>query len=75
MIEFRHVPIWQLIFPGRVAGEVVRALAWLGPEKAGAAIRKLRVKLPPSELAEVASARGRLPTWMAQEISVLVTHG
>jgi len=75
MVEFRHAPNWQLIFPGRAAGEVVRALAWLGPEKAGEAIRKLRVNLPPSELAEVASARARLPNWMAQEISVLVTHG
>src|ERR1700733_9428772 len=75
MIEFRHAPIWQLIFPGRTAGEVVRALAWLGPEKAGEAIQKLRAKLPASELKEVASARSRLPTWMAQEVSALVTHG
>ena len=75
MVEFRHAPIWQLIFPGRAAGEVVRALAWLGPEKAGEAIRKLRAKLPPSELKEVASARSRLPTWMAQEISALVAYG
>ena len=74
-VEFRHAPIWQLIFPGRVAGDVVRALAWLGPEKAGEAIRMLRSKLPASELEEVASARARLPTWMAHEVSALVTHG
>jgi hypothetical protein len=57
IVELRHAPIWQLIFPGRAAGEVVRALAWLGPEKAGEAIRTLRAKLPPSELKAVASAR------------------
>jgi len=74
MVELRHAPIWQLIFPGRAAGEVVRALAWLGPEKAAEAIRKLRIKLPSSELSEVVSARSRLPTWMAQEISALVMH-
>ncbi|MDY7578786.1 hypothetical protein RGU70_10690 [Herbaspirillum sp. RTI4] len=74
MVEFRHAPIWQLIFPGRAAGEVVRARAWLGPEKAGEAIQKLRAKLPPSELKEVVSARSRLPTWMAQEISALVAY-
>ncbi|MHB8255263.1 MAG: DUF6088 family protein [Acidiferrobacter sp.] len=74
IIEFRHAPIWQLIFPGRVAGEVVRALAWLGPGKAGEAIQKLRGRLPPSELKEVTLARSRLPTWMAQEVSALVTH-
>ncbi|QDL38522.1 DUF6088 family protein [Rhodoferax sediminis] len=74
-VEFRHAPIWQLIFPGRAAGDVVRALAWLGPEKAGEAIRKLSAKLPAAELKEVASARARLPTWMAQEVSALVAHG
>ena len=75
LVEFRHAPIWQLVFPGRAAGEVVRALAWLGPEKAREAIEKLRTKLPASQLKEVASARPRLPTWLAQEISALVTHG
>jgi Family of unknown function (DUF6088) len=75
MVEFRHAPIWQLIFPGRSAGTAVRALAWLGPEKAGAALRKLRSKLKPSELKEIASARARLPTWMAKEVSVLMVHG
>ena len=73
-VEFRHAPIWQLIFPGLTAGDVVRALAWLGPEKAGEAILKLRSKLPPSELKKVASARSRLPTWMAQEVSSLMNH-
>lgn len=74
-VEIRHAPAWQLAFPERAAGEVVRALAWLGPEKAGEAIRKLRSKLPSSQLEEVTSMRARLPTWMAQEVSVLVSHG
>jgi hypothetical protein len=74
-VEFRHAPLWQLIFPGRAAGQVVRALAWLGPEKAGEVIPKLRAKLLQSDLKEVASARSRLPTWMAKEISALVMHG
>jgi hypothetical protein len=73
-VEFRHAPIWQLIFPGLTAGDVVRALAWLGPEKVGEAILKLRSKLPPSELTKIASARSRLPTWMAQEVSSLMNH-
>jgi len=62
-VKLRHAPVWQLIFLGRAAGEVVRALAWLGPDKAAQAIHKLRSKLPSSELEEVASARAHLPTW------------
>lgn len=74
-VELRHAPVWQLIFPGRAAGDVVRALAWLGPEKASEALSALRAKLPPAEIRKVASARGRLPTWMAREVSALVPHG
>lgn len=74
-VEFRHAPVWQLILPGRTAGDVVRALAWLGPERAGEALRALRAKLPSSEIKEVASARASLPTWMAKEVSALVSHG
>ena len=74
-VEFRHAPVWQLIFPGRAAGDVVRALAWLGPERSGEALRILRTKLPPAEMKEVASARARLPTWIAKEVSALLSHG
>jgi Family of unknown function (DUF6088) len=71
-VELRHAPKWQLIYPQRIAGEVVRALAWLGPEKSVLAIGELRKKLSVPELNEVACARGRLPTWLAKDISVLV---
>ena len=73
-VEFRHAPGWRLTFPGRATGDVVRALAWLGPGKAGDALGTLRTKLPPAEMNEVASARVRLPTRMAQEMSALVPH-
>lgn len=72
VVELRHAPAWQLLLPGREAGEVVRALAWLGPEKTGAAVQELKHKLPPHELEKVVSARSRLPTWMAREVSALV---
>ncbi|RFP10377.1 hypothetical protein D0T25_20910 [Duganella sp. BJB488] len=74
-VELRHAPIWQLILPECTAGEVIRALAWLGPENTGEALRKLRSKLPYSELEKVALVRARLPTWMAQELAILLPHG
>lgn len=72
IVELRHAPAWQLVLPGREAGDVVRALAWLGPEKSSAAIQALKHKLPAYELKEIVSARSRLPTWMAREVSSLV---
>lgn len=74
-IEFRHAPRWQLIFPGRPAGDLVRALAWLGPEKAPKAIQKLRSKLPATVWKEIASVPARLPNWLAQALSTLVPKG
>ncbi len=75
MIELQHAPRWQLALADRPAGEVVRALAWLGPEQSEQALKTLRRRLPPSALEEVAAVRSRLPTWMAEQISRLVFHG
>ena len=75
VIELRHVPAWQLVLPGRPAGAAIRALAWLGPTHAGEALRTIQRKLPASELEAVLGARGRLPAWMAQEVSSLAKNG
>ena len=74
VVELRHAPAWQLILAGRPAGDAVRALAWLGPKRAGKAIRIIERKLPQSELAALVAARGRLPTWMAQEVSAFANN-
>lgn len=72
VIELRHVPAWQLVMPGRPAGAAIRALAWMGPEQSGNAIQVLRKKLSKLELQAVVAVRGMLPTWMAQQVSVLL---
>jgi hypothetical protein len=73
VVELRHAPAWQLALAGREAGNVVRALAWVGRSGASEAVRKLKSRLPPEQLMEVAASRARLPTWMAKEVSALVT--
>ena len=71
-IELRHAPGWQLEMPGRLAGDAIRALAWLGPAHAGEALQTLRQRLPATEIEEIAGARPRLPTWLAEQVSRLV---
>jgi hypothetical protein len=71
-IELRHAPPWQLL--GQAAGEVIRSLAWAGPSRSEATLRKLKVKLPASDLQAVANARARLPTWLASQVSTLVAR-
>jgi len=73
-VELRHAPPWQLVLPHRLAGEAVRALAWLGPEQAASALKALRRRLPPSAFEELASVGARLPTWLARSVSLAI-HG
>lgn len=72
VLEFRHAPEWQLLFPGRITGDVLRILAWSGEGMAGDVLQKLRPKLTQADIQDLASVRPQLPTWMAQEISSLL---
>lgn len=71
-VELEHAPRWQLILPERVAGDVIRALAWLGREQGAELASKLRRTLSTETLRELSSARRGVPTWMAEQISALV---
>ncbi len=73
-IELRHAPEWQLVLPGRRAGEAVRALAWLGRDRAGAAAGTVRQLLSEDERRELASVGAQMPGWLADAVSA-VAHG
>ena len=72
VVELRHAPRWQLVLANRPAGEAVRALAWLGPEKAETALTTLKRKMPPAAFGELVAAAPQLPTWLAQSIGRVV---
>ncbi len=74
-VELKHGNRWQLLLGKRPAGMAIRALDWLGPEAAPAAIKQLRTKLSEPEWAAVRSARAMLPSWMAKVVSEGMTHG
>lgn len=71
VVEFKHAPSWQLTLPNRRAGDVVRALAWMGPETAERALRSVSQKLTPTEVNELKSAASSFPTWLAKPVSEL----
>ena len=73
-VELRHAPEWTLLLPGQAAGDAVRALAWAGKPRAEETISALRQRLKPAERQALLNLRGRLPTWLAQEVSSLA-HG
>ncbi|MDU6671046.1 MAG: hypothetical protein E6501_20820, partial [Bradyrhizobium sp.] len=68
VVELRHAPRWQLALADRPAGQAVRALAWLGPEKAEAALMTLKRKLPSSTFGELVAVAPQLPSWLARTV-------
>ena len=72
VVELRHAPPWQLASPGRVAGDVIRALAWLGPEETEQSLKAILPSLGPDDFSELAAARAVMPAWMAEPISARI---
>ncbi len=68
IVELRHAPRWQLAMAHRPAGQAVRALAWLGPERVESALQTLKRKLPPAAFSELVAAAPQLPTWLARSV-------
>jgi hypothetical protein len=76
VIEMKHAPQWMLLPAQPVAGEAIRALAWLGKSRVAGALTTLKDKLPSSTLQELIALRPALPTWMSKSISqALLSHG
>ena len=73
-VELRHAPGWQLVLPGRRAGEAVRALAWLGRDRAGTAAAAVRQQLREDEREELASVSAQMPGWLTGPVTA-VAHG
>ena len=72
VVDLRHAPRWQLVAPYRVAGDVVRALAWLGPQEVDRSLRIIEQKLSAEDLDELAASRPIMPAWIAKPVSALI---
>ena len=73
-VELRHAPRWQLAAPHHKAGDVIRALAWLGPEEIEDGLEVVLPGLSADELDELATARAVMPNWMAEPLSARIAH-
>lgn len=74
-VELRHAPRWQLAAPHRKAGDVIRALAWLGPREVEDGLEAILPELSPDDLDELAVARAVMPNWMAEPVSARLSYG
>ena len=73
-VELRHAPRWQLAAPHHKAGDVIRALAWLGPEEIEDGLEVVLPGLSADELDELATARAVMPNWMAEPLSTRIAQ-
>jgi hypothetical protein len=69
VIKLEHAPSWQLAFAKEPAGEIVRALAWAGPERVQSVLQEIEGKVPRAEIQKVAQQVSRFPGWMASALS------
>ena len=74
-VELRRAPRWQLAAPHRKAGNVIRALSWLGPEEVENGLEAVLPTLSGEELQELSTARALMPNWMAEPVSARLPHG
>ena len=75
IVELRHAPRWQLAAPHRKAGDVIRALAWLGPEEVEDGLEAVLETLSEEDREELAAARAIMPIWMAEPVSARLARG
>jgi hypothetical protein len=68
VIEIRRAPKWMLMLGDSTAGDVVRALEWLGPDLAGQMIIKLAGRIARDEWLVMLGVQSHLPNWMATAI-------
>ncbi len=75
VVELRHAPRWQLAAPYQKAGQVIRALAWLGPAEVDDGLDAVLPTLSEEDREELAAARAVMPIWMAEPLSARIAHG
>ena len=68
VIEIRHAPAWMLVLGDSLAGDVIRALEWLGPDFAEQAVAKLAGRIRRDEWLAMLGVRHDLPDWLATAI-------
>lgn len=68
-VELKHGNRSQMLLGKRPAGQAIRALIWLGPERAPTVLEVLKNKLSTQEWEAMRSARAGLPSWMAKAVS------
>jgi hypothetical protein len=69
VLHLEHVASWQLALAKEPAGEIVRALAWAGPERVHTVLKEIEGNVPRTDVIKVARQASRFPRWLADALS------
>ena len=69
VLHLEHVASWQLALAKEPAGEIVRALAWAGPERVHTVLKEITGKVPRSDMVKLSQQISRFPHWLADALS------
>ena len=69
VLHLEHVASWQLALAKEPSGEIVRALAWAGPERVHTVLKEIEGKVPRTDVIKVAQQASRFPRWLADALS------
>ena len=72
--ELLHAPRWQFSVGNGMSGKVLRVAGWEGPNRATDTLQKIKSKLSSSDLQEMASARPKLPSWLAKQVGEFIAN-
>ena len=73
-VELRHAPDWQLVAPGHPAGDVIRALAWLGPEEVQERLELIKKSMSIRDIKAVTESCPTMPEWITGPVSRMATN-
>ena len=68
VVSLRHAPYWMFALGSSIAGDAVRAMAWMGHDQADSSATKLYEHLSDVQWESLSSVRASLPSWMAAAI-------
>lgn len=76
VVELHVAPAWQLVAPRRKAGDVIRALAWLGPAEVEDGLAAVLPTLSEADRHELAAipATTTMPGWLAAPVAACLAH-
>ena len=74
IVELRHAPDWQLVAPNNLAGDVIRAFAWLGPQEIEEGLEFIREKLSIEDLKELTDYCPTMPKWITEQVNTMAGY-